>query len=724
MASPEATDVPDQLHRRPALAPIVASALLVFAIGLFLYGIRIFEPFEAFFLRLAQVPRNLEFIAVALVALASAGALYDHWRRLRPPHVALYLRLNRAFVYGLTLVVAGEAWLVAQDPEHIRALCYEVESQLVALGMTITLSAVAYIGWLHPLCDESDEGLEPYQAIVERQRDTYDFVLGVERPGDWKTAVARASRWFVMPEQAVWTNLLCFGGIGSGKTTSVATPLLSQAIGKFPENDALRPSAVVLALKTGELEKLYRIARELGREQEFWAITPGNALVDGSGADVIPRERFLTWNPVGGSAPADIRALLLLDGLNATQTGIKGDAGDYWRNVESEFLSATLQLLDVVDGHGVTNLHDLYLFGLDPELRNAKIKSERAAGSTAQLYFSRRFNRYAADDQNKLISGLAAKLSRVASPSLQATFCPTPGDTTKLFAGFEDVIANKPGIVVFSVPEGTYGQELARLLGVMFLRSFQTALLRRLDPTFEAAGGNTKRLVMLSVDEAWAFMNPGVGSFTAVSRQARTFSVFLSQSLDQIGEAYRETVIANFRTKVLLGVNDELTLKTFSTLFGEVKEQQTSVSTSESLNDARHGVLTATVRGKNQGLSRSTSTSERMVPRFSQTDIQHLPESRAVVHLFDGAVQRPAVAIETTPHFRLAYHLTWPLAHPSLGCRASKGSRSHHAFRVEAARRVCGRCGHVVEGRDLAELEAYERAFPHLFAADPTRAPA
>lgn len=709
VASP-APGVPS-LHKAPALAPVYAVACLAAAFACVLRGARTIPQVERALLRVAEKPAELERAALAVGALLVVCAFMDHVRRLRAPVVPLYLRINRAVAYGLGATLIVQLMTIVQDEGYLRALLHEERAQLVAACITLGAALVSYAAWLHPLCDSEEAALEPYQAVVARLRDTYDFVLGVAHPSDWKRAVAGAREWFVLPEASLWTNLLVFGGIGSGKTSTLAYPIAIQAMGKFPNDAGKRPSLVVLDLKGDNAARLYDFAKMLGREHEYWCVRPGNALDDAKGKALIPRDRFLSWNAVGGKDAADVRALLLLDGLEATN---KTPSHQYFYDVESEFLSATLQLLDQVKGHGVCNLFDLYLFGLDADHRRSIINSEQARGSTAQLYFQRRFEKLAPDEQSHLISGLAAKLARLSSPSLQSTFCPRPGDEARPFPGFHDLVVNQPGIVVFSVPEALYSQELARLLGVAFMRAFQTQMLRRTDSQFGALGGNTDRLVLLLVDECWAYMNPGIASFTAVSRQARTCNVFLSQSLDQIALQYRDTVVGNFRTKALLGVNDELTLKTFSNLFGETKELQASQSTSESLNDVRHGVFVQGASGKSQGLSTSTSISERTVPRFSQTEIQHLPEGRMIVHLYDGKAQREAQAAETTPYYRLPYFLFHPQFHDDVRCKARGSGRLHVLRERDGGAVRCDVCGLVLTGEKAADLAAYRAAFPDL----------
>jgi type IV secretory pathway TraG/TraD family ATPase VirD4 len=688
-------------------------------------GARTFPQIEQRLLLLAQKKQELFFFSAVAVSAAFVFAVLDHFRRLRPPAVPAYLRMNRALAYGVVLATALEAFLVTRAPDRLTALLHSLPTQGLALLLIAVLSVVSYGAWLHPLFEAGEGRSEAYQLAVERMKNTYDFVLGIRRPSDWKLATTGARDWLTMPENALWTNLGVFGGIGSGKTSALAYPIIKQAMGKYPDDASLRPSIILLDLKGDLALRSYQFAKKLGRKDEFWVISPGNALLDerekpildDKGRPIIPLDRFLSWNPIGGTAPADIRAAQLLDGLAATSEGVsKSSASEYFENVEREFLSATVQLFDAVHGPGRVNLLDIYLFAYDAVRRKEIVNSERAKGTPAQLYFQKRFGTMDAKDQGTLISGLTAQLAKLTSPTVQKTFCPQEGDGSKQFPGFTELCINKPGIIVFSVPSEVYSAALCRVLGIVFMRAFHNAALKRSTTQFAETGGNTKRLLLQVTDECWAFMNKGVADFTAVSRQARTCSMFLSQSLEQISDAYRSTFEGNFRTKVLLGVNDTLTLQRFEQLFGQVKELVTNTSASQSLNDVRHGVFTQSVDGRNQGLSQSTNTSERLVPRFSQTEIQHLPPNRAIVHMFDGQSQNQATAFEVTPYYRLAFSLFAPLEHIDVGCPA-EGRRTRHTLVSDGPGFRCTSCGHKIAGQAAEDLRAYEQAFPQLMSA-------
>lgn len=723
------------LHKKPELAPAFAVACFVMAIVFLLYGARTFAPFADALLKLARYPGELRVISAGVPCAVALALILEHRRRTALPKLPTYLLLNRAVGYGVLLTLSLHLYLVARDAGaevHLRSVLLDTTTQLLAMATALGLSAVAYAGFLHPLVDDTDDGLEEYPAAVERLSTSYDFILGAEYPDDWKGAAKGKKRWLLLKEHSLWTNLFVFGGIDSGKTSSLAYPLVLQALRKFRDDPALRPSIVLLDLKGDNALRLYEFCRSLGREEEFWVVSPGNQMLDKEGAPVvdkkgrpiIPRERFLTWNPIGGKEPADLRASLLLDGLSSTNDGPKfSGSAEYFENVESEFLSATVQLMDLVLGQGKATLLDVYLFAYDDTRRKAIVRHPNARGSIAQLYFVKRFAKMKPEDQGHLISGLTAKLAKLTSPSVKATFCPpsSPAGTneahsTAAFPGFLDLVVNRPGVVVFSVPEAIYSRALCRVLGIMFMRAFHSEMLQRSTSQFVESGGNAKRLVMNVVDECWAFMNRGVANFTAVSRQARTCSVFLTQSLDQIPDGYRATVEGNFRTKALLSVNDSLTLKRFEELLGTQKEIVKNLSTNASLSSVRHGVFFPTMVGGDQGISQTQSTSEQLRPRFSQHEIQHLPRGRAVVHLYTQEGQREACAMEVTPWFKLAFHLLPLLEHADVGCAGAlpsgKRSKLHDYEHLSAEGAVlaggarCRRCGHEVDQAALAEVAA------------------
>lgn len=712
---------PATLHWVPATYPLYAAGLIIFAVFFLILMSNELPGLKELIVGTAAHAEKFQLAALVLFVAFVAFVVGSIFRRRISPPIPAYLRWNHAIFHGLLFTFAIESLLISRNAAHLGLLLDDPKTQAIAIAVLGAITLVGFFGWLKPAPKELPNDERPYQAVVESQKNSYDFTLGSVRSEDFKKAETGPSDWLTLKESSLWTNVFVFGGIGSGKTSAIAYPLVTQALAKFPDDVEKRPSIMLLDLKGDNAEKIFGFAKQVGREKEFYVIRPGNRLKNVQGKDVINPKCFRTWNPVGGSAPSEIRAAFLLDGLNAVdQASSRSSGSEYFERIEREFLIAAIAMFDVVLGQGNVTLYNIYQFCFDAEYREAIANDRRVANTDAKRYFEKAIEVLEDDQKTQLVSGLRAKIAQIATPVMQATFCAPPTSDTSSFEGFIDTIVNKPGIIVFSVDEGEFGREIARLLGVMFMRYFHQALLKRNASSFKAAGGNTERLVLQITDEAAAYMNPGVADFTAVSRQARTCSIFLTQSLAQVPDKYRDVVEGNFRTKVLLNVNDKMTLERFEFLFGQIKETQTNVSTSQNLNDVKHGVLSQTVSGKSQGLSVSTSTSEQLRPRFSSSELIHMGGGRAVVQVYDGANQRTieATAMETTPYFRLRYHLAHPLLHPSVGCKAAPpGTRAPHSYVVDGDALVCSACKHRVSGVDREDYEAYAKSYPHLVGA-------
>ena len=112
-------------------------------------------------------------------------------------------------------------------------------------------------------------------------------------------------------------------------------------------------------------------------------------------------------------------------------------------------------------------------------------------------------------------------------------------------------------------------------------------------------------------------------------------------------------MIGNFRTAIVLPVQDPLTLDTYSRLFGTVRVGRESVSESTGFAGVQDQLLTDTVRARQGGESRSVSVSTQEVdePRFSPTDLLHLPKNSAAVLMFDGNSVQPSRLVKLLPSY-------------------------------------------------------------------------
>ena len=380
------------IHQKPGLAPLYGAICFFAAIALLLNTAKTFPKFEVWLMEKAALAGPPHLLALGLGTVTIVFAVFDHFRRTKQPVLPAYIRMNRALAYGIAGAVAIALEFISRDPNFAKLLLHDLQTQGMAIGVMVALSVGAYFSIVFPLVREVTTTKLTYRQEVERLRDSYNFVLGESHPEDWKQAIKGEGKWEHLVEDGLYANVLVFGGIGSGKTATVIYPLVKQALRKFPLNHDLTPSIVLLDLKGDNASKMYDFCKEVGREKDFLCIRPGNALKDGAGQDIIPPDRFLSWNPVGGTDAADVRSALLLEGLQATNDGGSKEH-EYFKNVEAEFLSATLTLMDAVNGPGVTNLLDLYRFGLSSTERQSIISHKKAEGSTAQLYFQQRFEK-------------------------------------------------------------------------------------------------------------------------------------------------------------------------------------------------------------------------------------------------------------------------------------------------------------------------------------------
>jgi type IV secretory pathway TraG/TraD family ATPase VirD4 len=158
------------------------------------------------------------------------------------------------------------------------------------------------------------------------------------------------------------------------------------------------------------------------------------------------------------------------------------------------------------------------------------------------------------------------------------------------------------------------------------------------------------RLVMCFIDEAWAYMNPKLAEFTSVSRQAKCCTLALHQSLGQIIDPnQRQVMLGNFRTPIILAINDKLSLQEFETVFGKHTVLRESRSESSGFSGVERQLLTDSLSARLGGESKSLSVSQSEVdvPRFSMDEILHLPRNRAVVQMYDGDNTHLPAVVET-----------------------------------------------------------------------------
>ena len=611
---------------RSASNLLLVPAAILGSAGLFLARYLQTHRAEEVIARVQQRPDPLLAIAGVLVLPVLLFGLRD-WLKVRrrdydPPTIRV--QVARSLAYGLAFGLANVLAFLALHPAAISGL---VTLRARASFLALLPALYALGAWF--ICFRRRqfvaEELVSFREAAEALRDTNDFLLG--RTGsDWKTGEG-VPRWFLVPEKAMFTNLYVLGGIGSGKTSSVAYPMLEQALFKWPLRPEKKIGIFLLDAKGDNAAYVLERARAAGREEDVVVIRPGGDW---------------SYNPIGWGSPTAIANKLVA----ALQVMTDQESNTYYLKMQREFAENALQILADVLGAGHVSMMDLYEFICDPKVQKKYIDAA-PTDTIAHRWFVNQWLTETPAEQKMLTKGFRADLSSF----VRADMAPTFATANANFPGWETLI-DEGKIVVFSMSLDEYGP-FARAMGIFTLMDFQNVMLARTTTKFREAGHDVERLVLCIIDEVWAYMNEKLGEFTAVSRQAKCCTLALHQSLGQVDDHHRQVLLGNFRTPIVFSVNDLLTLNTFSQLFGTHKVPRTTRSESAGYSGVQKLLLSDSVLARAGGESRnvSISTSEVDEPRFRTDEILHLGQNRAIVQMFDGAVTHSPTVVETLRMF-------------------------------------------------------------------------
>lgn len=547
----------------------------------------------------------------------------------RPPSARV--RFARSMAYGLALTIANLCLVLALAPWLIPdALAVRPSAALLLVPLAI-FGGAAWFLCFTPRQFEAPE-LPAFRDAALALRDTYDFIAGVAGE-DWKTG-AGAPHWWVIPERGMFANLYCLGGIGSGKTSSVAKPLLEQALFKFPKRADRKVGVFLLDAKGNNADYVLERAKAAGRADDVVILRPGGRW---------------SYNPLAEGTPTALANKLVA----ALEAMTAQESNSYYKKMQREFAENGFQILADVLGARRFSMMDMYNFICDPKVQAKLIDAAKPKNSISYRWFRNQWANEDPHEQMMLTKGFRADLSSFVRDEIAPTFAVADAN----FPGWLSLLDDGK-IVVFSMSLDEYG-DFARAMGIFVLMDFQNTMLARTTPRFQASGHNRERLVLCFLDEAWAYINPKLAEFTSVSREARCCTVALHQSLGQIPEQYRQVMLGNFRTPIIMSVNDLLSLDTFSKLFGTHKVLRESRSESSGFSGVERQLLTDAMRARAGGESRSLSVSLAEVeePRFSTDAILHLPEQRAIIQMYDGANTGSPAVIETLPAYRPEYQL-------------------------------------------------------------------
>lgn len=449
-------------------------------------------------------------------------------------------------------------------------------------------------------------------------------------------------------ERDVCTNIIAFGGIGSGKTTAIIRPVLRQ----FLAHPYPKMGGLVFDIKGDFIdEDLTFLAKDVGRK--FTTIGVGYGMKGVNLMQGLSPDMASTF----------LKSVFYLLGGKTSET--------YWIDTATILSKNVFGVLQYIPGK--YNLTSLYEYCFDEEKRveydgyaKEEIIRREAAATTAEekqlimrekrilqtylAFYENNFSKLEPKLQTGVTSSLTQILENFTHPDLIDTFCNDNVDTANL----EDII-NKGTVFAVKLDLSRWGASGKAILTFIKLRYFnlvQQRPNRRVDqPGIPAL--NQDRLVFMCCDEYQSLVSAnataGVGDlqYWDKARSAKSIGLISSQSYASmkaaIGDAdLTSTILQNFRgAQICLRTSDKETLEYFSYLGGRslVERVSESVGDSESNSTNSMGVNT----GGNS--SQSLSVQEQTV-----VDVQlmkNMPQNTALGYFnIDGEAWDDVVKLE------------------------------------------------------------------------------
>lgn len=532
--------------------------------------------------------------------------------------------------------------------------------------------------------------LKRYEDIISED----GIVLGVRNMPDGSAAIN--PKWFKMGWQSLFTNILVLGGIGSGKTSTVLLKFLQQICNM----NKSRPSCFVLDIKGDLFEtvKLWNHSRQDDLVCYGYGYVPTNML----GSDDVLKtvdnlsKSFECLNEKGSSdvfysgVQKDYLKMIIHLYRLFFSRPLTDEANRYiynryfmFKDDMSEHMWRLFQLGTSVQVRSFKNtppykrqlipfesyeydkiflnekdafvraddftIKDIYIILNDVRLSKTLYMYMREylfylkivkhhwdkyndMESTLDLYrifvFDKSFE--------KNITGVKAPLSTISDKSISDYF----NARNRTIDFKKDIDAGK--IIFINVPEGNLGKDVARLIGILFLFQYLSALNTR---NSVIGGMDRERPVFILIDEFFKFINSELMNFTSTSRSARVCNVLLGQSLGQIPPEYKDATKSNLRTKIIFSIGDEVTAEEISRYLGEHKTVRKSTSKSYGITQ-----------------SQSKSESELFDRKIKPQDLIEMAPWKAAVSHFDGSQTLPAEIVSFPAWFHKGFNI-YPVEH-------------------------------------------------------------
>jgi type IV secretory pathway TraG/TraD family ATPase VirD4 len=379
-------------------------------------------------------------------------------------------------------------------------------------------------------------------------------------------------------------NIVTIGGIGSGKTTRIMQPVLNQLL----VQDC---GGLIFDIKGDFGRAVYALAGAHGRQVK----------TIGVGQQGI--------NVLEGLTPEMASSFL------KSAFYLAGGGGDkFWIDTASELCKNALGVLSYIPGeYTLDALYRYLFFEEDRQVFTEQVKlamvelddrNQRLLKSYLQ-YYSSIFSSFDDKVQKGVLASVAQVLSPFQHPDLIDAFCSQPAEGFNL----ETVLAGD--IYLVDLPLATWGLGAKAVYTFLKLRFFNVLQQRTTRPEW-----NQDRPVFFMCDEYQEIISANKAglsdlSFWDKSRSAKCIGIISAQSVNSFRSAIgdrtlADTVLQNFRQKVIFRTEDVDTLQYLNQIGGRVEVKRESKS--EHSGSSSHGFLNSS---SSQSKGTSVSWTER-----------------------------------------------------------------------------------------------------------------
>lgn len=360
------------------------------------------------------------------------------------------------------------------------------------------------------------------------------------------------------------TNIMIYGGIGSGKTTRLISPLLLQVLSQDT-------GALIFDVKTDFIRETMYLAQQADRH------------VDVIGHGGLP------FNLLQGISP-ETAAKFLHSAFLVANGGRSGDSG-FWIDGAVEYCRNALGILQFFPEKYTLPGLNKFIFDRD-ECSNLleALEDRRASGTlteadylqikACQYYLESIWEPKEEKEKGYIRSTAAQVLSPFTNPALVNAFCRVQDGQARL----EDMLDGR--VFLVEIPELHFGPTGARIAYLFIkLRFMEVMKARRM-----MRGWNQDRPVVFLCDEYQDVVDPVSDlTFWDKSRASKTIGIVsmqgFSSMLAKLGdEKVCKAIAQNFRQVIAFRTEDDETIKRMQHLMGEVDIKRVSRTVGSSEN--------------------------------------------------------------------------------------------------------------------------------------------